>query len=448
MTRFVRSVGAIFVVANACLVALAAAPPSSTRQAKRSPVGPWEANRPIVTVQRALYKKHLGPRTAALAGVCYVGPKLELREWQAGQQQSDVAIQQKARWSRDNGRTWSEWVPQQPSSLVDYGGVKVHEGGGADAYDPASGLLVQMWLRQIAIKRIYHNFAYFRTSADLGRTWSAPRQLRYEASDSFDPAEPLKETFLNHNEGYTGNNIAVLSNGTLVHCLAHANAPGDPKNDQRPWRMGSVLFLGQWDAARKEYDWRPGARVEISPEKSARGLMEPEVAELRDGRLLVVWRGSNTGWDGTVAREPGRKWFSISSDGGRTLAPVQAWKYADGSSFYSPSAFHRMIRHSATGKLYWIGNICLTPPSGNHPRHPLVIAEVDETAAALKRATVTLIDDRAANQGPRVQFSNFSLLENRESHQLELHLTTYGQEPNNADWATADNYKYKLSLRP
>lgn len=85
-------------------------------------------------------------------------------------------------------------------------------------------------------------------------------------------------------------------------------------------------------------------------------------------------------------------------------------------------------------------------PEGNSPRYPLVIAEVDETTGALRRSTVTAIDDRQPDQGPAIQFSNFSLLENRESHGLELHLTTYGQERDPADWASADNYKYTLRI--
>ena len=104
-----------------------------------------------------------------------------------------------------------------------------------------------------------------------------------------------------------------------------------------------------------------------------------------------------------------------------------------------------MIRHSVTGNLYGLGNISRTPPTGNSPRYPLVIAEVDEKSATLKKATVTVIDDRQDGQGD-IQFSNFSLLEDRETHSLELHLTTYGQEPDPADWATADNYKYSLEL--
>jgi hypothetical protein len=297
-----------------------------------------------------------------------------------------------------------------------------------------------MWLRQIAVKGIYHNFTYYRLSRDLGRTWTAPKQLRYEAGEPFDPADPLKPAFLKHNEGYTGSNVLVHSNGTLIHCLAHANAPGDPRNDERPWKMGSLCFIGKWNAAARDYEWTAGKRVEIAPEVSSRGLMEPEVAELTDGRVLVVWRGSNT------STTPGRKWFSVSSDGGRTLAPVREWKYDDGSQFYSPSSYHRMIRHSVTKKLYWVGNICKDPPSGNSPRYPLVIAEVDETIPALKRKTVTVIDDRRPGQGAGIQFSNFSLLEDRETHALELHLTTYGQEADAKDWASADSYKYTLTL--
>ena len=169
--------------------------------------------------------------------------------------------------------------------------------------------------------------------------------------------------------------------------------------------------------------------------------MEPELAELKDHRVLIVWRGSDTP---TTA---GRKWFSISRDGGKTLDPVAEWKYDDGSRFYSPSSYHRMIRHSRTGKLYWLGNICAQPPRGNSPRYPLVIDEFDEVKVALKRTTVTAIDDRQPHQSAALHLSNFSLLENRETHDLELHLTTYGQDQDAANWLSADNYKYTLTLK-
>src|SRR5439155_23169384 len=136
--------------------------------------------------------------------------------------------------------------------------------------------------------------------------------------------EPARAGFLNKNQAYTGNNILVHSNGTLVTCMACANAPGDPDNDSRPWRMGSLCFIGRWDAKKQDYQWTPGNRVEISPRQSVRGLLEPESAELKGGRVLVVWRGADApGSDGGSARAgtPCRKWFSTSDDRGKTLAP-------------------------------------------------------------------------------------------------------------------------------
>lgn len=414
----------------------------------RLPAAPWDTNRPIASLSVERYREHPRPRSAALASMTYVGPGLQRREWRAVESRDDVAEHQQARWSEDNGRTWSEWVPQQPSSLVPYAGVEVWEGGWGEIHDPASGLLLQPWLRQIERKGRFHNRTYVRTSADRGRTWSAPQPLRYEEGPEFDPANPAADAFLSRNQGYPGSNVAPLADGSLVLALAHANAPGDPLNESRAWRMGSVLFRGRWDPALGHHVWTPGARVEIAPERSARGLMEPEVAVLKDGRLLVVWRGSDTAWDGTRAQEPGRKWFAVSRDGGRSLSPVEAWRYSDGTEFYAPSSLYRMIRHQGNGRLYWLGNLCLTPPQENHPRHPLVIAEVDEETAALRRDTVTVIANRSPVQGPNVQFSNFSLLEDRESHVLELLLTTFGQELDPAQGATGDCWRYRLRLLP
>lgn len=103
-----------------------------------------------------------------------------------------------------------------------------------------------------------------------------------------------------------------------------------------------------------------------------------------------------------------------------------------------------MIRHSVTGKLYWIGNVCSAPPSGNTPRYPLIIAEVDETIPALKRNTVTRIDDRQQGESSRLQLSNFSLLENRHTHNLEVYLTRIGADPE--DFWGADAYKYTITI--
>ena len=65
----------------------------------------------------------------------------------------------------------------------------------------------------------------------------------------------------------------------------------------------------------------------------------------------------------------------------------------------------------------------------------------------MKRSTVTAIDDRQPGQGINFQPSNFSLLEDRETHDLKMVLTTYSQEPDPSDWRNADAYKYTLKLK-
>jgi len=124
---------------------------------------------------------------------------------------------------------------------------------------------------------------------------------------------------------------------------------------------------------------------------------------------------------------------------------VRDWRYADGESFYSPSAFSRLLRHS-NGKLYWIGNICPEPPQGNMPRHPLVIAEVDETQPALIRETVTVVDTKGEHEiaHPYFQLSNFSAFENTQSGAVELYLTRYGESPEH--WLKANAYRYVIDV--
>ena len=94
--------------------------------------------------------------------------------------------------------------------------------------------------------------------------------------------------------------------------------------------------------------------------------------------------------------------------------------------------------------------ICPDPPSGNSPRYPLVIAEVDETIPALKRSTVAAIDDRLPSDSKDLQLSNFSLIENRHTHSFELFLTRIGEKgllkTPKAFWS-ADCYRYTLSLK-
>ena len=131
-------------------------------------------------------------------------------------------------------------------------------------------------------------FTYWRISRNFVRTWSKPTRLRYEPGIESDSKDSQNVEFLSQDQAYSGNNIIRHTGGTLIRAVAHANAPGDAKDAKRPWKTRSLCFVGKWNAEKGNYRREVGKRVEISPDHSVRGLLEPEVAELRDSRVMVV----------------------------------------------------------------------------------------------------------------------------------------------------------------
>ncbi len=341
----------------------------------------------------------------------------------------------------DNGKTWSEPVGVESPFHYEWDeasqtDIRVYWGTYARVYDPEHERTVSMWLRQSQMNPgswDYPNHSFARSSADLGVTWSEPTLLKYEPGGDFDPDDPFQPSFLNSNTGYFPASIIRHSNGTIIAPLGDVNDPGNPSSQR-----SGLCFIGQWDEQKDDYTWTAGERVTVPSTISSSGLDEPDLAELSDGRVLVVWRTSAS------ADNPGRRWYTVSDDGGQTLSDVQEMKYDDGTSFYSPASYCRMIRHSVTGKLYWIGNICEGPPSGNLPRYPLVIAEIDEENLALVRDSVTIVDQKLPGDSTGVQLTNFPVVENPETHDFELYMYRIGADP--SDFWGNDCYKYTISF--
>jgi hypothetical protein len=71
---------------------------------------------------------------------------------------------------------------------------------------------------------------------------------------------------------------------------------------------------------------------------------------------------------------------------------------------------------------------------------------VQEEPFALKRDTIFAVDERNFNDSPQVQMSNFRFYQDRETRDVVIFLTRYG-EHSEQQWMLADNYRYQVELR-
>jgi len=244
-----------------------------------------------------------------------------------------------------------------------------------------------------------------------GRT---DKLLRYEDGPDYDPDRPFDPDFHRTNNAYPGQRIVFAADGTAFLPMV-ANTLGEPS------KAGVVLMRRDVPTGA----WTPSNVVRIDPKLSRRGLLEPDVECLRDGRILIVCRASGG------EASPCRKWCTYSTDGGRTLEPLAELRYDDGSPFYAPGSIHRFQRSAGSGRLYWIANI-VAQPDGDGPRYPLYIAEIDENRMAVRKNSLVMVDDRRIDEGDteKLQLSNFAVVENRETLEIEIYITRIGQSEN------------------
>ena len=248
---------------------------------------------------------------------------------------------------------------------------------------------------------------------------------------------------------------AVLSNGTVAISATipvpfmdeeDKDMPSIFPNNYRDGCVGgAVCFIGSWNELLGDYQWKVSEPIYLPRRISTRGLDELDICQLSNGKLLLNMRGSNSGLD--LEKCPGRRWYSISDDGGMTWSEVKDFRYNTGEQFYSPAAIAHTIRSTKTGRLYWVGNICDKPVTGNSPRYPLQIIEIDENTYRFLKETATTIDDRdPVFDSEQLQLSNFSMFENRETYEIEIYLIRLGEKGGGADIWTANSYKYILSF--
>lgn len=411
---------------------------------------------PIATVKREVYVKNTVPKKAPWVWV-YTGPpgyREEIHtDWSHEDQvrgYGDSPQNPRRRISHDDGKTWSPLAPLPP--LMTFGDkVSFLDWKFCGIYDPASDRHVALSIHHVrdmrqGPPRMIYNHGLIRLSGDGGKTFGHPQTLKYEAGDDFDPDNVLNPDYLENNTAYPGQSILRHSNGSLIIPVTNSKIPPEVEDEvigNTRWpskgTIGSLCLIGRWNAKTKAYDWKGGEPVWLPRELAFNGLLEADLAELADGRVLMVFRVTK-GKD-----KPAYKWCSVSEDGGMNFSKPEPFKYSDGSHFYSGSNFHRLFRSKKTGKLYWIGNLVAKAPTNpGHPRYPLIIAEVDEKTLGIRKDTVTEIDTRQPGEGEMMQLSNFWLIESQEKKDLEIYLTRLFENPD--ELFTANVYKYTVSF--
>ena len=313
------------------------------------------------------------------------------------------------RHSPDGGQTWSELRPAYTPRKTSCGTER--QGESALLLDGSRNRVIRFFNHSLypgdthTREVVGLTAIYFEVSTDAGRTFSKPQQLIIPGGTPDSPAPGITR----------GENCQMISFSVpfidtagriILPMQRYHKAPEALSVYLIPLDAGCLIGECRADGS---ITWKTGGMACTDLKESSRGLCEPSISELRDGRFLMVCRGSNA----SLQSVPGRKWACLSEDGGTTWSNPEPFRYDNGDLFFSPATGSRLIRSTKNGKLYWIGNITPTNPNGNLPRYPLVIGEVDEESTRLIQSSVHTIDDREEDEDAKLQISNFRAFEDR-----------------------------------
>jgi hypothetical protein len=329
--------------------------------------------------------------------------------------------------SPDNGRTWTV-LPANPAF-----DAKLPHGYRRDAFpvfvDHTNGRILKVIpsldtrgldprINEPAIAE-QASYLRYRVSIDGGKTFLFDEPIVQKGKT---PQNPFDGVYTGKNGVYMGDVgsqiIRTRAGRIIVPAQARVLGPdGKLFSPGGGWTYHDVLMvIGRWRNDNR-LDWTI-ARIAADPARSTRGMIEPTLAELSDGRLLCVMRGSNGGAKDPNCKIPSYKWRSVSSDGGLHWSKPKPWTYDDGTPFFSPSSMSLLLTHSS-GRIFWIGNISPTNCRENDPRYPLVISEVDRNTLRLIKNTLLTVDTKRPDESG-VNLSHFWGYEDRETNEIVI----------------------------
>src|ERR1043166_7274136 len=370
---------------------------------------------------------HRPNRAPICACVTYIHPTKPILMRRTGWEVANDVQDDYTDWiSRDNGRTWSESTPA-PSAIPVEGGHIVHTEHVA-FHVPDRNLLVLMTNDKLepSIEAGYDMDQTARIRITVGDPEAVIRgKATAPLISEFGIEQGLYVSFTTAWRDSRGRilvpvmwqkNACPLPTRPLVKHAERLGMRGFATRKDMPdvfsdvWDVG--LLIGEFEQDGK-LQWHVSNPVPFDLDKSSRGMHEGSVAELPDGRLFMILRGSNEGW----LDVPSYKWLSFSENRGETWSKVVPLPCDDGSLIESSCTGSGLFRSIKNGKLYWMGNLCLEGrrPEGNMPRSPLYIAEIQESPVAIKRNTITVLDRAQPGEHPDTRHSNFKFYQDRET---------------------------------
>lgn len=385
-------------------------------------------------LSRKLFRKHDNGRPVVNGFVTYISNDAPIIMLRTGfEDYSDAYDDFSDSVSYDNGRTWTDPELRLKSCAVE--GGKVRYGESAAFFDPYTEKLIVITDRVL----------YPKDELDVDARCTLVLDTYDPALNKWSDLTPLE---FDHPYGVAVSFCFPIktSTGRLVFpAQTHLRSDdGKPLHYKGCWSPAGVVMhvLGDHQSD-GSVEWKLSSPVVPDLEKTSRGFYEPAIAEIRDGRLAMILRGDNS----MFPERPGYKWLSFSENNGLTWSEPVPLPCDKGDPIESSSTGSALFHSIKAGKLYWMGNLCIhgQRPNGNYPRTPLVVAEVQEVPFALKRDTITVIDQRAAHEPEEVQMSNFRFYQDRENGDLVVFVTRYA-ELSAKDWKRANYYRYRVQI--
>jgi hypothetical protein len=336
-------------------------------------------------------------------------------------------------FSYDNGRTWTEPVLRLKSREVPEGRIRYAEN--AVYFDADTGKVITATSKGLYPQDKHTADTVWR--AEFNQYDPATKQWRHLFESDFGYREGTQMSFsfpIKTSKGrllFPAFRPMVDAAGRPVHHLGHFSAV-------------RLVFqcIGEYQAD-GSLTWHAGGLAQVDPDISCRGICENTLIELKDGRIAMVARGDN----GAFPEKPGYKWVCFSRDDGETWSTSAPLGCTEGDPIESPATGSAIFRSIKNGKVYWMGNLAMNGEraKGNWPRSPLVIAEIQEEPFALKRDTITVIDQRGPGDSPKVQMSNFRYYQDRQTGDVVVFLSRYA-ERDAEKWKLANYYRYRVEL--